>query len=117
MDQRRVRDELVDSVEVIAPDRLCERGTSLVQLEAPSVRASTTACRPTSRADGARAIGDRICIATVDAAEEFLGLAMKLLQTGPDGQPRPRWSAPRRLPAWKTRARSTRRPREGRSSA
>jgi hypothetical protein len=30
--------------------------------------------------------GDRILIAGVDGAEEFLGLTMKLLQVGPDGQ-------------------------------
>ena len=96
MDERRIpRDERADRVEVIAPDRVRE----LHRVDEPRpARRAVAPCEHELRVGQLRGsgvdrfgmvlaqFGDRIRIAGVDGAEEFLGLTMKLLQVGADGQ-------------------------------
>ena len=96
LDQRRIaRDERADLVKVIAPDRVRE----LHRVNEPRpARSAVASCEHELRVGQLRGsgldrfgmvlapLGDRIRIAGVDGAEEFLGLTMKLFEIGPDGQ-------------------------------
>ena len=84
-------------LDVVAPDRVGEAHawTSLVQLEtvAPrehELRVGQLRGRKACDRFGmdVRALGDRIRIAGVDGAEEFLGLTLKLLEIGRTGNRR-----------------------------
>ena len=96
MNERGIaRDERADLVEVIAPDRVRE----LNCLDEPRPARRLVASREHelrvgqlrgSGVDRFRMVlahvGDRVRIAGVDGAEEFLGLTMQLFQVGTDGQ-------------------------------
>ena len=95
-DERRVlRDEGADRVEVIAPDRV--RKPHGVDEPCPA-RSTIASCEGELRVrqrGGGRVVrfgmvlaqqGDRIRIAGLDGAEQFLGLTLKLLEIGADGQ-------------------------------
>jgi hypothetical protein len=96
LDQRPIpRDEFADRVRVIAPDRVRE----LHRLdESRPARRTVAPCERELRVGQLRGsgvdrfgivlahVGDRLRVGGVDGAQEFLGLTMKLIEVGPDGQ-------------------------------
>ena len=96
VDQRRIpRDERAHRVDVVAPDRVGE----LHGVDEPrparcpiaprehELRVGQLRGRGVDRFGMELAqLGDRSRVAGVDGAEEFLGLAVKLIEVGPDGQ-------------------------------